>query len=43
MILEVKNLKVDFIKNKNITPIIKGISLNVKENMCLGILGESGS
>ena len=43
MILEVKNLKVDFIKNKNITPIIKGISFNVKENMCLGILGESGS
>lgn len=43
MILEVKNLKVDFIQNKNITPIIKGVSFNVKENMCLGILGESGS
>ena len=43
MILEVRNLKVDFIGNKEITPIIKGISFDVKENTCVGVLGESGS
>lgn len=43
MILEVKNLKVDFKQKKSITPIIKDVSFKVKENMCLGILGESGS
>jgi nickel transport system ATP-binding protein len=40
MILEVKNLNVFTKKKEN---ILKNINFSLKENMCLGILGESGS
>lgn len=40
-LLEIKNLKISTKKDKK--EIIKNISFSVKENMCLGILGESGS
>lgn len=43
MILEVKNLSVYFREGKNLKNIINNISFGVKENKCLGILGESGS
>ena len=43
MILEVKNLNVNFKKRNDTLPIIKDVSFNLKENTCLGILGESGS
>lgn len=42
-LLEVKNLKVNFNRDKETLPIIKDISFELGENECLGILGESGS
>ncbi|PHI06156.1 dipeptide/oligopeptide/nickel ABC transporter ATP-binding protein [Fusobacterium polymorphum] len=41
MLLEVKNLSVKIKKSGK--KIVKNISFNMKENTCLGILGESGS
>ena len=41
MLLEVKNLSVKIKKSGK--EIVKDISFNMKENTCLGILGESGS
>lgn len=43
MILSVRNLEVDFRNHKDKQQIIKGISFEVKEDTCVGILGESGS
>lgn len=43
MILEVKNLSVIAKEGRELIPIIKNISFQVKANSCLGILGESGS
>ena len=43
MILEVKNLNLNHKDGKNLIPILHNVSFNVKENRCLGILGESGS
>lgn len=43
MVLKVDNLKVQYKDRKQVTSIIKGVSFKVKNNTCLGILGESGS
>ena len=43
MLLEVKNLKIKFIHDKNETEAVHGISFTIKENEILGIVGESGS
>lgn len=43
MILEVKNLSLNHKDGKNVVNILDDISFKVKENRCLGILGESGS
>lgn len=42
-LLEVKNLKVNFNKDEKVFPIIRDVSFELRENECLGILGESGS
>jgi peptide/nickel transport system ATP-binding protein len=41
-ILEVKNLRTDFRINGETTPIIKGISFQVRKGSTLAIVGESG-
>lgn len=41
--IDVKNLTVEFKERKKIVSIINDISFQVKDNRCLGILGESGS
>lgn len=44
MILEVKNLCVDaFTPSRRRFPLVQGVSFSLKENHCIGILGESGS
>jgi peptide/nickel transport system ATP-binding protein len=42
-LLEIKNLSVEFISDKTITPAVKNISLTVNRNEVLAIVGESGS
>lgn len=41
--IEVKNLTVELRERKKVVSIIDNISFQVKDNRCLGILGESGS
>lgn len=41
-LLEVKNIKKTFYKNKNLIMAVKGISFSVRKGECLGIVGESG-
>jgi ABC-type dipeptide/oligopeptide/nickel transport system ATPase component len=41
-LLEIKNLKIDFLKDKNKTSVIKDVSLDIFENEIIAIVGESG-
>lgn len=43
MMLEVKNLKVDFATRGGILKAVRGVSFNLSEGEFLGIVGESGS
>lgn len=43
MILEVKNLNVSVKEKTKLLPILENVSFDLRENECLGILGESGS
>ena len=43
MMLEVKNLKVDFATPRGILQAVRGVSFNLSEGEFLGIVGESGS
>ena len=42
-VLDIRNLKVQFLGEENITTAIKGIDLQLKRGEKLGIVGESGS
>ena len=42
-LLEIKNLSVDFVAEKEITHAVKNISLSVKRGEVMAIVGESGS
>lgn len=42
IVLDVKNLKTEFISNKKSLPIIKDINFSLKKGKILGIVGESG-
>ncbi len=42
-ILEAKNLKVSFKKNKKIINIVRGIDLKIRPGQIIGLVGESGS
>ena len=41
--LQVRNLTVKFLSEKDENEVVKNISFNLKENKILGIVGESGS
>jgi oligopeptide/dipeptide ABC transporter ATP-binding protein len=41
-LLEIKNLKINFSKDKNITFVIRDVSLDIFENEIIAIVGESG-
>ncbi len=43
ILLEVKNLTVEFTANKKITQAVKNISFTIKKGESIGIVGESGS
>ncbi|MGX8014259.1 ABC transporter ATP-binding protein (plasmid) [Mesorhizobium sp. ORM8.1] len=42
-ILEVQDLKVEAVSDRNIHPILHGISFNVKRGEVIGLIGESGA
>lgn len=41
-LLEVKNLKKNFCKDKSLVNVVNGISFSVNKGECVGIVGESG-
>lgn len=44
MIIEVKNIKKNYSKlGKGVQEVLKGISFNIEEGDCVGLIGESGS
>ena len=42
MLLEIKNLKAGFIRDKDYLEVIKGISLTIDQDEVVGLVGESG-
>jgi len=42
-LLSLKNLKVDFVQNKQVISAVEQASLEIKENEIVGLVGESGS
>ena len=42
-ILTIKNLYKSFRNGTNVTPVLKGISLDIKEGSFVSVLGRSGS
>ncbi|MCL3860266.1 ABC transporter ATP-binding protein [Actinotalea sp. K2] len=42
-LLRVENLRVGFVRDGAVAPVVRGISFNLEQGRCLAIVGESGS
>jgi len=42
MLLQIKNLKINYKTDNRLTEVVRGIDLNINKSECVGLIGESG-